>query len=131
LPVRELAQETTTAAEKEHLSRKRKEFSQEQKRKEKEKRQRIINREKKRAVKRIHLKRLAILFSQIAPQFVYIAESASATNKQQNSLCLRTRHTISYIRLKEHPTFCILLPKTIRSFSASQKKLSLSSMELD
>jgi hypothetical protein len=49
----------------------RKEFNQEQKRKEKEKRQRIINRQKKRAVKRIHLKRLAILFSQIAPQFVY------------------------------------------------------------
>jgi hypothetical protein len=96
LPVRELAQETTTTAEKEHLSRKRKEFNQEQKRKEKEKRQRIINREKKRAVKRIHLKRRAILFSQISPQFVYIAESASATNKQQNPLCLRIRHTISY-----------------------------------
>jgi hypothetical protein len=39
-----------------------------------------------RVVKRIHLKRLASLFSQIAPQFVYIAESASATNKQQSPL---------------------------------------------
>jgi hypothetical protein len=60
----------------------RKELNQEQKGKEKEKRQRIINREKKRAVKRIHLKRLGILFSQIAPQFVYCRIAASATNKQ-------------------------------------------------
>jgi hypothetical protein len=37
--------------------------------------EKIINREKKRAVKRIHLKRLAILFSQIAPQFVYILQN--------------------------------------------------------
>lgn len=72
----------------------RKEFNQEQKRKEKEKRQRIINRQKKRAVKRIHLKRLAILFSQIAPQFVYIAESASATNKQQFPLLQDSTYNI-------------------------------------
>jgi uncharacterized protein YbcI len=71
LPVREHAQETTTAAEKEYLSRKRKEFSQEQKRKEKEKRLRIINREKKRAVKRIHLKRLASLFSDCTAVCIY------------------------------------------------------------
>jgi hypothetical protein len=129
LPVREHAQETTTVAEKEYLSRKRKEFSQEQKRKEKEKRQRIINREKKRAVKRIHLKGLQA-FLAIAPQFVYIAESASATNKQQSPLLKDLTYNIIH-RLKEHPTFCILLSKTIRSFSASQKNLSLSSMELD
>jgi hypothetical protein len=81
-------------------------------------------------VKRIHLKRLAILFSQIAPQFVYIAESASATNKQQSPLLEDPTYNIIH-RLKEHPTFCILLSKTIRSFSTSQKKQSLSSMELD
>lgn len=62
-------------------------------------------------MKRIHLKRLAILFSQIAPQFVYIAESASATNKQQSPLLEDLTYNIIH-RLKEHPTFCILLSKT-------------------
>jgi hypothetical protein len=74
--------------------------------------EKIINREKKRAVKRIHLKRLAILFSQIALQFVYILQNRHLLPTSNNPLCLRIRHTISYIRLKEHPTFCILLSKT-------------------
>jgi hypothetical protein len=111
-----------TAAEKEHLSRKRKEFNQEQKRKEKEKRQRIINREKKRAVKRIHLKRLAILFGQIAPQFVYTAESASATNKQQSHLLedpiyniihqIKRTSDFLYSCVKDYPILLCITEKT-------------------
>jgi hypothetical protein len=101
----------------------RKEFNQEQKRKEKEKRQRIINREKEeRTVKRIHPKRPAILFSQIAPQFVYIAESASATNKQQSPLLEDSTYTMSYIRLKEHLTFCIFFCQRLSDPSLHHRK---------
>lgn len=107
----------------------RKEFNQEQKRKEKEKRQRIINREKKRAVKRIHLKKGLQAFLAKLHRSLYILQNRHMLPTSNNPLCLRTRHTISYIRLKEHLTFCILLSKTIRSFSASQKNLSLSSVD--
>jgi hypothetical protein len=101
----------------------RKELNQEQKRKEKEKRQRIINREKKRAVKRIHLKRLGILFSQIAPQFVYCRIAASATNKQYSPLLEDSTYTISYIRLKEqHLTFCIFFCQRLSDPSLHHRK---------
>jgi hypothetical protein len=99
----------------------RKEFNQEQKRKEKEKRQRIINRQKKRAVKRIHSKGLQSFLARLH-RSLYIAESASATNKQQNPLCLRTRHTMSYIRLKQHPTFCIFFCQRLSDPSLHHRK---------
>jgi hypothetical protein len=108
----------------------RKEFNQEQKRKEKEKRQRIINRQKKRAVKRIHSKGLQSFLARLH-RSLYIAESASATNKQQSPLLEDSTYNVIHQIKRTSDFLYILLSKTIRSFSASQKNVSLSSMELD